>query len=95
MTHAYAADLTGFPHALDALRRVGGVLLPDDAAQALAAALVAVVTPVIKAEALADVADDMTEMSEHFGQHTPTGAALAALARSLDSASAQIREGAR
>jgi len=95
VTRAYAADLTGFAQALDALRRVGGVLLPEDAAQALAAGLVAVVTPVIKAEALADISDDMLEIAEHFGQTTPTGVALVELARSLDSASAQIREGTR
>jgi hypothetical protein len=95
VTHAFAADLAGFPQALDALRRVGGVLLPDDAAHALAAALVAVVTPLIKAETLADIADDLADMAHHFGEHEPTGLALNHVARSLDSASAQIREGTR
>jgi len=95
VTHAFAADLTGYRQALDALRRVGGVLLPDDAAQALAAALLMVATPLIKAETLADIADDLAEIAHHFGEHEPTGLALNHLARSLDSASAQIREGTR
>lgn len=95
MTSTFADDLTGFEQARDALRRVGGVLLPDDAANALAAALLMVATPLIKAETLADIADDLTDIARQFDRFEPTALALVNVAHSLDSASAQIREATR
>jgi hypothetical protein len=95
VTEFAADELTGFTRGRAALMHVGGVLLTEHAANMLAAALVIAVAPVIKAEALADVADDLAEMAHHFGEHEPTGLALNHLAHALDSASAQIREATR
>jgi hypothetical protein len=93
-----ADDLTGFTEARDVLRRVGGVLLSEDAANALAAALVLTVTPLIKAEALADAADTTTDMAREVlrhDAHNPSGLTMINIAHGLDAASAQIRKGTR
>ena len=59
MTAVYPHEVTGFPAAADVLQRVGGVLLSPDAAAALALALIGTVEPYIKADVLADLADDL------------------------------------
>ena len=60
----YPHEVTGFPAAADVLQRVGGVLLSPDAAAALALALIGTVEPYIKADVLADLADDLMDQTK-------------------------------
>jgi hypothetical protein len=56
------------------------------------------VTPLIKAEALADAADTTTDMAREVlrhDAHNPSGLTMINIAHGLDAASAQIRKGTR
>ena len=85
-----ADQVPGFGPALEAVRRAGGVLLTEDAARALTLLALAVAGPHIKAEHLADMADDLAETAGRM--HSGEGAAtLLKLSASLDLASHQLR----
>lgn len=91
MGHINADDVPGFRQALEAVRRAGGVLLTEDAARALTLLALAIAGPLIKAENLADIADDLADMSTRM----PTGEGASVLLRlsaSLDLASHQLRK---
>ncbi len=87
-------EVTGMGPAVDVLQRVGGVLLPPDAAQALAFALIGTVAPYLQADMLADIADDLHDAARGYAAAQDFGPAAALLAQSfaLDNASHQIRE---
>ncbi len=87
---AEVEQLPGFLRALEAVRRAGGVLLSDDAARALTLLALHSATPLIKAEVLADTADDLAEVAELLPAGDDTGLLLR-LAGALDDASHQIR----
>jgi hypothetical protein len=86
-----ADQLPGFSDAVEVLRRVGGVLLPADAAHALSGALILTVTPHVKAETLADIADDLYAAADQ-SPHPRVYRELRAFADALDTASHHIRE---
>lgn len=56
-------EVTGWEAGVDALMRVGGVLLTPDAANALSLVLTLTVTPFVKADVLADISDDLAELA--------------------------------
>lgn len=65
MSHIHVMDVPGFPQALLAVRRAGGVLLTEDAARQITILAMAAATPFIKAEVLADTSDDLLDMQMH------------------------------
>jgi len=90
----YPHEVTGFAQAADVLQRVGGVLLSPDAAAALALALISTVEPWLKADVLADLADDLMDQVRdltYAGKIIPA-VALWDLAIAYDRASHDIRE---
>jgi hypothetical protein len=90
----YPHEVTGFAAAADVLQRVGGVLLAPDAAAALALALIGTVEPHLKADVLADLADDLGDQVRdlvHAGK-TPAAVVLWDLSIAYDRASHEIRK---
>lgn len=78
----------GFPQAHRAVTQLGGLLLGPDAAASLALVALAAAAPAMKAELLADIADDLAALA---GQLPPGAGPLAQVAESLDKASYEIR----
>lgn len=93
MDASFPHEVTGFAAAADVLQRVGGVLLAPDAAAALALALIATVEPHIKADVLADLADDLFDRAWELIDHgdMPGAEALGNQAWAYDRASHDIR----
>lgn len=86
-----AEQTPGFPSALAVIQRAGGVLLTAEAAHRLTVLALAAAGPHIRAEVLADIADDLAGTAETF----PTGhisGVLLQLAGAFDRASHDIRE---
>jgi hypothetical protein len=84
------ADIPGFAQALAAVQRGGGVLLSADAARQLTMAALFVAGPHVRAEVLADTADDIAAMAEHLPPADTVQ--LLQVATALDQASHDIRE---
>lgn len=84
-------EVPGFREALSAIRRAGGVLLPFEAAAALAASAIAAAAPHIRAETLADTADDILDMALAYPPGPESGVLLA-LAGALDQISFTVRK---
>jgi hypothetical protein len=90
----YPHEVTGFAAAADVLQRVGGVLLAPDAAAALALALIGTVEPHLKADVLADLADELMDRVRDLVYETniPGATAVWHVAVAYDRASYEIRE---
>lgn len=83
-------DLAGYRQAVAAIEQVGGVLLTPEAARLLALVALHMSGPAVRAELLADIADDLVELASQVAE--PDGAfALTQAAYSLDLAGYQIR----
>lgn len=80
--HEYA----GYRTAVRVLEQAGGVLMPGDAARALALLVLHATGPAVRAEVLADLADDATDLGLRLGS-----AALSDFGYALDLASHQLR----
>jgi hypothetical protein len=89
-----AEQTPGFTSALAIVQRAGGVLLTDQAAFRLTTLALAAAGPHIRADMLADTADDITEAGRRWEANGvgEVAAAMYGLARSLDQASHDIRE---
>lgn len=83
-------EYAGYRLAVQVIERAGGVLMPGDAARALALLVLHVTGPAVRAELLADIADDLAELAGH--SFTEAGAvALTEVAYALDLAGHQLR----
>lgn len=83
-------DVAGYRQAVAAIQQLGGVLLSPESARLLALATLHVSGPAVRAELLADIADDLAELAAQVIE--PDGAfALAQAAYGLDYASHEIR----
>lgn len=82
MNTVYVEDVPGFLPALAAVRDAGGVLLGEEAARHLTILALAVATPHMRAEIMADLADELHELMPEVSTF-------------LDSVSAQLREALR
>lgn len=85
------ADVPGFLPALQAVCRVGGVLMAGNVGLALTSAALEAAGPHIRAEVLADIADDLASTAATIWP--PEHAwPLAQMAEALDHASYEIRK---
>lgn len=83
-------EYAGYRVAVRVLEQAGGVLMPGDAARALALLVLHATGPHVRAELLADISDDLAELS---GRATSEGGrnALSEVSYALDLASHQLR----
>lgn len=83
-------EYAGYRAAVRVLEQAGGVLMPGDAARALALLVLHATGPHVRAELLADLSDDLAELSEFSGSGGGRKA-LTEVAHALDLASHQLR----
>lgn len=79
-------EYAGYGLAVQVMERAGGVLMPGDAARALALLVLHVTGPAVRAEVLADLADDAMELGLQVGS-----AALVDFGHALDLAGHRLR----
>lgn len=79
-------EYAGYRTAVRVLEQAGGVLMPGDAARALALLVLHATGPAVRAEILADLADDALELGLQVGS-----AALVDYGHALDLISHQLR----
>lgn len=79
-------DYAGYRTAVQVLEQAGGVLMPGDAARALALLVLHATGPEVRAEILADLADDALDLGLQLGS-----AALVDFGHALDLAGHRLR----
>lgn len=79
-------DYAGYRVAVRVLEQAGGVLMPGDAARALALLVLHATGPAVRAEILADLADDALDLGLQLGS-----AALVDFGHALDLAGHRLR----